>query len=100
MRSPRSPGTVCHIYNSCGTNKANAGMRKISTREMREALPHLEELLAREGELVITRRGEPVARVMPVSEARVRPSHARLRAGMARAERGSEEYVRRDRNAR
>lgn len=75
-------------------------MRKVSTREMREALPHLEDLLAREGELVITRRGRPVARVMPVADARARPSHARLRAGMPRAERGSEGYVRRDRDTR
>ena len=40
-------------------------MRSISVREMRAALPRLEQLLAEEGEVVITRNGRPVARVLP-----------------------------------
>jgi hypothetical protein len=32
-------------------------MRSISVREMRAALPRLEQLLAEEGEVVITRNG-------------------------------------------
>jgi prevent-host-death family protein len=40
-------------------------MRSLSVREMRAALPRLEQLLAEEGEVVITRNGRPVARVLP-----------------------------------
>jgi antitoxin (DNA-binding transcriptional repressor) of toxin-antitoxin stability system len=37
-------------------------MRSISVHEMRVALPKLEELLVKEGEVLITRNGKPVAR--------------------------------------
>lgn len=39
-------------------------MRSISVREMRTVLPRLERLLESEGEIVITRRGKPVARIL------------------------------------
>lgn len=40
-------------------------MRSISVREMRTVLPRIEELLAEAGEVLITRHGKPVARVLP-----------------------------------
>lgn len=75
-------------------------MRSISVREMRTALPRLEQILAKEGEVVITRHGKPVARVLPsVSEVGI-PSRADLRSRMARVEVGSEVLIREDRDAR
>ncbi len=75
-------------------------MRKISTREMRSVLPRLDEYLADEGELVITRRGKPIARLLPVGEAAMKPSHADLRSRIRRLGRGSETLIRADRDAR
>lgn len=72
----------------------------LSIRELREALTRLDELLAREGEVVITRRGEPIARVLPVGRRRELPSHRELRACMQPVASGSEHLVRQDRDAR
>lgn len=75
-------------------------MRSISVREMRAALPRLEQLLAEEGEVVITRNGKPVARVLPSVPAGTIPSRADLRRRMRRLEVGSEVLIREDRDAR
>lgn len=75
-------------------------MRAMSIREMRAELGRLGEVLAAEGEVVVTRHGKPIARVVPMGPPRRRPSHDRLRASMPRLERGSEELVRSDRDAR
>ena len=76
-------------------------MNTLSIREMRGALGQLDELLAKEGEILVTRYGRPVARVVPVSEVpRQVPSHADLRAAMPRISTPSEELVRRDREGR
>jgi prevent-host-death family protein len=72
----------------------------LSIRELRGALTTLEERLAREGEVVITRRGEPIARVLPVGRRRELPSHRELRASMQLLAVGSEHLVREDRDAR
>jgi len=75
-------------------------MKKLSIREMRQSLSHLDRLLASEGEVTITRRGEPIAQVVPVGKKRPIPSHRDLREGMPRMRKGSEEIVREDRDAR
>ena len=75
-------------------------MRTMSTREIRAALTHIEEMLAEEGEVVITRRGRPVARLSAVAEAGPRPGNADLRSRMRRLAEGSEVAVREDREAR
>lgn len=75
-------------------------MKTLSIREARQALGQLEELLATEGELTITRRGKPVARVVPVAGPRSMPSHRALRASMPRLRKGSERLVREERDAR
>lgn len=71
-----------------------------SIREMRAARTHPEEALREKGELVITRRGRPIARVLPVGAPRPVPSHAELRAAGRRLKVGSEGLVRADRDAR
>ena len=75
-------------------------MRSVSVREMRSALPRLERLLEEGGEIVITRNGKPVARVLPTVPERGIPSRAELRAQMQRLEVGSEVLIREDRDAR
>lgn len=75
-------------------------MRSISVREMRTALPRLERLLEQEGEIVITRRGKPVARILPTVPEGGIPSRAGLRQRMRRLDVGSEVLIREDRDAR
>ena len=41
-------------------------MKNLTIREARQSLSHLDRLLETEGESTITRRGKPVAHVVPV----------------------------------
>lgn len=75
-------------------------MRKLSIREVRRSLSDLDRLLAVEGEVTITRRGEAIARVIQVGGKRPIPSHRDLREGMRRMRKGSEKIIRHDRDAR
>jgi len=75
-------------------------MRELSIRDMRSNLGRLGKLLETEKELVITRHGRPIARVLPLGPHRRRPSHADLRAAMPRLAKGSEVEVRADRDER
>jgi len=75
-------------------------MTQITIRQAREVLTRLEEELAEKGEIVITRRGRPLAKIVPIRESRPVPSHRDLRARMSPLRRGSEELVREDRDAR
>jgi prevent-host-death family protein len=75
-------------------------MKRLSVRQIRSELPRIDELLSQEGEILITRRGKPIARLLPARPVRSMPSHADLRASMPRLSRGSETYVRADRDER
>ena len=75
-------------------------MKTLSIREMRSALTRVDQLLARQGELVITRRGRPVARVLPMPSGRAMPSNRDLRAKMSRMSVPSEVLIREDRDSR
>ena len=75
-------------------------MKKLSIREVRKELAQLDELIRREGEVLITRRGKPIARLLPVGVAKAPQSHAALRASMPRTLVGSEVRVREDRDQR
>lgn len=75
-------------------------MRTLTVREMRAALPDLERLLESEGELLVTRRGKAVARILPAVKRGGMPTHADLRAKMPRVEVGSEVLIRQDRDER
>ncbi len=54
-------------------------MKRLSIRDLRSILPRLSELVEEEGELVITRRGTPIARILPMRSRGGMPSHAELR---------------------
>lgn len=45
-------------------------MKTITIREAREGLSHPEQLFAEDDEVVVTRHGEPVARILPVGKPR------------------------------
>jgi prevent-host-death family protein len=73
-------------------------MKRLNIREARQSLSQLEKLLAEEGELTITRRGAPIARVVPVSAIRGVPSHEDLRQKMPRMKKGSGSFIRAERD--
>jgi prevent-host-death family protein len=75
-------------------------VKTLNIREMRQAWSCIDEIVAKEGEIVVTRRGRPVARVLPVRPRRRLPSNAALRASMPRMKTPSEILIREDRDAR
>ncbi len=75
-------------------------MRELTIREMRENLGSLDQLVKTEGEILVTRRGVPIARLLPMRGSQTRPSHAELRAKMQRLSTPSQTLVRDDRDGR
>ncbi len=75
-------------------------MKNMNIRETRQALTQLDQLLAEEGEITITRRGGPIARIIQIDRKRSIPSHRDLRQSMLRIKQGSEKLVRKDRDGR
>ena len=75
-------------------------MKTLTIREARQALSHLDEILATEGEVTITKRGRAIARVVQLGREMPIPSHRDLREKMPRMKLGSEKLVREDRDAR
>lgn len=75
-------------------------MKQVTVRELRGLLARVDQILAEEGELVLTKRGKPVARLVPMTARGAMPSHADHRAKMPRWDVGSEALIREDRDSR
>ncbi len=75
-------------------------MKKLTIREARQALSHLDHILETEGEVTITKRGQAVARVVQLGRKIPIPSHKDLREKMLHMKVGSNKLVREDRDAR
>ena len=75
-------------------------MKNVSIREVRALLADIENVVADEGELVVTRHGRPVARILPMESRSPFRSHADLRARMPYQEVPSERLIREDRDER
>jgi len=75
-------------------------MKELNVCEMRASIGRLAELVEAEGELVISRRGLPIARVLPIARRRQAPSHADLRQQTARLQTSSAELIRAERDER
>jgi antitoxin (DNA-binding transcriptional repressor) of toxin-antitoxin stability system len=75
-------------------------MRKLSIREARQSMSHLDRLLDQEGEITITRRGKPIGRVTAIAGKKAIPSHKDLRMKMAQVKLESQVLVREDREGR
>ena len=89
-----------YILRDCSTLVAEIQMRELTIREMRQKLGSLDQLVQNEGELLVTRRGVPIARVLPVKGRRARPGHRALRSAMPKLKVPSESIVRDDRDQR
>ncbi len=74
-------------------------MRELNVREMRASIGRLDTLVDASGELVVTRNGRPIARILPVHRKRERPDHADLRARAA-ATTSSAKLIRAERDER
>jgi antitoxin (DNA-binding transcriptional repressor) of toxin-antitoxin stability system len=74
-------------------------MKTLTVREAREQMAHIEKLLATEGEVILTRRGKPIARIVSLTGGRPLPSRAALRA-QTRQLRPTEALVREERDER
>lgn len=72
-------------------------MRSMSIRELRDSLSSLQAIVEREGEIVVTRHGRGLARLVPLHPRRGVPGHAELRALMPLMAVSSEELLRADR---
>ena len=75
-------------------------MQQLSIREMRSSLGQLDHLLEDAGELIITRHGKAIARILPVCRQKKRPSHSDLRRSMPYLSTPSTDLIRRDRDER
>ena len=75
-------------------------MRMLSIREARAQLTCITKILETAGEVVLTRRGKQVARILPIERPPAPPSHAALRRCGAPLTVASETYVRQDRDER
>ena len=74
-------------------------MKALSIRQMRASLGELDRLIEAEGELVVTRRGKAIARVVPLEPQRNMPSHSEFRRSLPRLS-SSAELIREDRDSR
>jgi antitoxin (DNA-binding transcriptional repressor) of toxin-antitoxin stability system len=75
-------------------------MPTLNIREARNALGHLEELLTTSGELIITKHGNAIARILPVQGKLQRPSHEDLHCLTPKLSVSSEKLVRDSRDER
>lgn len=75
-------------------------MKKVSVRELREISPKLERMLAKHGEIVVTRHGKDIARVVPARRPIDFTAHEAVRRSMPFQAIPSEVLIREDRDAR
>lgn len=75
-------------------------MKIVNVRELRNDIPRLREILAREHELLLVSNGEPVARILPVPRKRQVPSLAEHRARLPVLDVPSETLIREERDRR
>lgn len=75
-------------------------MKTLTIREARAGLSHPEQMFAGNDEVLVMRRGEPVARILPIKPpVKFRPLAA-FRATLPLQESSSEAVIREDRDAR
>jgi antitoxin (DNA-binding transcriptional repressor) of toxin-antitoxin stability system len=78
-------------------------MKTLNVRELRSTIPHLEETLAAEGELLLVSNGRPIARLTSVARSAPRkrlPSLKAFRARVPLVKPPSEVLIREDRDRR
>jgi len=74
-----------------------AQVRSMSIRQLRDSLSSLGDIVERDREILITRHGRVLAKLVATGPSRSAPSHSDLRAGMPYLSVPSEELIRQDR---
>jgi antitoxin (DNA-binding transcriptional repressor) of toxin-antitoxin stability system len=72
-------------------------VKNLSIREMRSALTQLEEIVAAEGEIVVTQSARRLVRILPARAQGEIPPRAELRAELPKLEIPSQVLIRQDR---
>jgi antitoxin (DNA-binding transcriptional repressor) of toxin-antitoxin stability system len=90
----------CAAIRKSAAHSGSPRMKHLNIREMRANIGRLDELVASEGELIITRHGEAIARVLPMPQHRQWPDHAELRGRMKPLKTSSAELIRAERDER
>ncbi len=75
-------------------------MQHLSVREMRDSIGKLDRLVNEVGEIIVTRHGKAIARILPIKGSRQRPSHADLRQSLPKSNLSSATLIRADRDER
>lgn len=75
-------------------------MQTLNIREIRNVIGNLEELLNAAGEIVITKHGDAIARILPMQDKIRRPSHKDLHQLTKKLSMPSEKLVRDSRDER
>jgi prevent-host-death family protein len=75
-------------------------MKTLTIRELREKLTQIERLVSEQGEILITRRGRPVAKILPLGPRRLLRSRSALRQMMPVMNTPSEKLIRAERDER
>lgn len=75
-------------------------MQILSIREVRSALGRLGEILDTNNEIIITKHGEAIARILPIKGKHIRPTHDELRTLTKKLSVPSETLLREERDER
>ena len=75
-------------------------MKTLTIREFRANIGHLNQLVEQTGEMIITRHGKPILRVLPIQAKYERPDHNELRKKMPFLATPSSHYINEDRDDR
>jgi len=75
-------------------------MKEISVREARRLIGKLDSILETEGDVKITRRGKPIAKVSALKNTRRMPSRKNLWESMRAMDKESADLIRLDRDDR
>ena len=75
-------------------------MKKLTIREFRATIGHLDKLAQEVGEITVTKHGKAVLRILPLNPNRKRPLHRALRAKTNYHAIPSSQHIRDDRDER
>ncbi|OGV26215.1 MAG: prevent-host-death protein [Legionellales bacterium RIFCSPHIGHO2_12_FULL_37_14] len=75
-------------------------MKTLNIRETRALIGQLDQMVEQSGEVIVTKYGNPILRILPIQEVIKRPFHKELRAKMPILRTPSGKLIREDRNER
>lgn len=81
-------------------HKQGGLMKELSVREFRASIKRLNHLAEQLGEIIVTNRGRPILRILPIHSKINRPDHQELRQKMSLLKISSAERIREDRDER